>query len=162
MTIHSKVSPSILFKMSNNLFDDLGTLLDLLVRTILLCKTHLALALKTPLLEHLLSFLVLLQARYVAELELSVGGDIGLRSKDHHVANVGTAYKWIAAMIYIRSAYPDTDATRIFILEVIRSVATLPMECVSKARESECIIDDSMLNESTVVGIVNWFPQQLG
>ena len=111
MTIHSKISPSILFEVANNIFHDLGTLLDLFVGTVFLCKTHLALALETPLLEHLLAFLILLQARNVAEFKLSVGRNIGLRSKDHHVANVGTAYKWIAAMIYIRSAYPNTDAT---------------------------------------------------
>ncbi len=154
MTIHSKIGSSVLLEMSNDLFDNLFTLLELLVGIVFLRKAHLALTLEAPLLEHLLTLLVFLQARYVAEFELSVGWDICLRSKDHHVTNVGPAYKWIAAMIYIRSAYPNSDRARFLVLEIIWGVATLPVEFVSKARECERVVDDSMLNESTVVGLL--------
>ena len=95
--------------MSNDLSDDFGTLGDLLVGIIFLRETHLTLTLEVPLLEHLLTLLVVLQARDVAELELGVGGDIRLGSEDHHVANVAPAYEWIAAVVDIGSADPDTD-----------------------------------------------------
>ena len=95
--------------MSNDLPDDFGTLGDLFVGIIFLRKTHLTLALEVPLLEHLLTLLVVLQARDVAELELGVRGDIRLGSEDHHVANVAPADEWVAAVVDVGSADPDTD-----------------------------------------------------
>ena len=52
-------------------------------------------------------------------------------------------------MIYIRGLYPNSDRTRLFVFEILRSVATLPVESVSQAGEPEGIIDNPMLNEST-------------
>lgn len=118
-------------------------------------KAHLALTLETPLFEQLLTLLVVLQARYIAKLELSVGRDIGLGSKDHHITNVGPAYEWIAAVIDKSSVYPNADRTRFFVFEIIWGVAALPVEFVGKARESERVVDDSILNESTVEGNVS-------
>ena len=157
MNIHSKISRSALLEMSNNFFGDLGTLLDPLVGMVFLRKAHLALALKVPLLEHLLTFFVFLQARYIAEFELSVGWNICLGSEDHDVANKGPAYKGIAAMIDIRSAYPYAHGAGIFGHKIIWGVGALPVVFVRKARESERIIDNPMLNESTVEEFVSRF-----
>ncbi len=115
-TMRSKIGRRIFLEMANNFFDNLGTLFDLLVGDVFLCEAYLTLTLETPLLQHLLTILVFLQAGYVAELELRVSWDICLSSKDHHVADEGSAYKRIAAMIYIGGAYPNTDGARFFIL----------------------------------------------
>ena len=140
MTIHSRISCSVIHEISSYLLINNGTLLDNLVRVDFLREAHLAFTLETPLVKHLLTFLVFLQARYVVEFELGIRWDVCLRSKDHHVANEGPAYKWIATMVYMRGAYPDADGTRFPGLESM-GVATLAVAFVSKARETERIVE---------------------
>ena len=109
MSIHSKIFGGVVLEMFDDLLGYLGSLLKFLVGIVFLCDAHLALTLEPPLFEHLLTLFVFLQARYVTEFELSVGWDICLGSKDHHVANVGPTYKGKAAMIDVRRAYPNAD-----------------------------------------------------
>ena len=61
--IHSNFRCGFLLEVLDDLSDNFGTLLNLLLGTGSLRKAHLALALETPLLKHPLTFLVFLQAR---------------------------------------------------------------------------------------------------
>ena len=155
MTIRSKISCSLLLKNFDNFFDILGPLLRLFAGTVFLRKAHLAFTLEPPLLEHFLTFLVSLQARYIADFQLSIGRNICLSSKDHHVANICPTHERVAAMINTGSACPNTDGPSIFFLEIVWGVAAFPVILVSKARESECVIKDSIMYKTTIVSIVS-------
>ena len=109
VTIHFEISRIALPQMFEDLIEGLDTFLGILVGAPFLRKAQLAFTLEIPFLEHLSSFLVYLQARSVADLELGIGRDISLGSKDHHVANVATAYEWVATVIDIGTACPNTN-----------------------------------------------------
>ena len=61
--IHSNISCRLLLEVFDYLSNNLGALLDFLLGTVFLRKAHLAFALETPFLKHLLTFLVFFQAR---------------------------------------------------------------------------------------------------